>query len=147
MLSSYCLNVMKYDINHLLSHAKITELGTYMLMSSYMICPNWLETAIDLFVKFYRTNFTLVTFIPKLHMLEDHIVPWMKRWRIGCGCMGEHGTESLHASLNQTENMKNMVDRLRVVLQNLHFKILPFTQSLEPPLLKKRKSKAGKEAL
>ena len=27
---------MKYD-NHLLSHAKITELGTYMLMSSYMI--------------------------------------------------------------------------------------------------------------
>ena len=60
------------------------------------------------------------------------------------------GAESLHASFNQTEkaykNMKDRADRLRVVLQNHHFKILPFTQSLEPRLLKKRKAKAGKEA-
>uniref|UniRef100_A0A1X7V9J0 Uncharacterized protein n=1 Tax=Amphimedon queenslandica TaxID=400682 RepID=A0A1X7V9J0_AMPQE len=97
------------------------------------------------------TNFPSATFLPKLHMLEDHIVPWMKRWRIGCGCMEEQGTESLHASFNNTEraykNMRDRVDRLRVVLQYHHFRILPFTQSLEPPLLKKRRAKDDKETL
>uniref|UniRef100_A0A1X7UTF6 Uncharacterized protein n=1 Tax=Amphimedon queenslandica TaxID=400682 RepID=A0A1X7UTF6_AMPQE len=87
----------------------------------------------------------------KLYLLEDHLVPWMKRWRIGCGCMGEQGAESLHASFHDTEraykNMRDRVDRLHVVLQNHHFRILPFTQSLEPPLLKKRRAKEDKEML
>uniref|UniRef100_A0A1X7V342 Uncharacterized protein n=1 Tax=Amphimedon queenslandica TaxID=400682 RepID=A0A1X7V342_AMPQE len=62
-----------------------------------------LETAINLFVKFYRTIFPSATFLPKLHMLEDHIISWMKTWRIGCKLMGEQGAESLLASFNNTE--------------------------------------------
>ena len=120
-------------------------------MSSYMILSKLVRDCHRPFRQILQDELPSATFIPKLHMLEDHIVPWVKRWRIGCGCMGEQGAESLHASFNQTEraykNMKDRVDRLHVVLQNHHFKILPFTQSLEPPLLRKRKAEADKEAL
>ena len=80
-----------------------------------------------------------------MHMLEDHVVPWMKRWKVGCGCMGEQGAESLHASFNNAEeaynNMVDRLERLRVVLQNHHLKLLPSIKSLEPPPLKKRTKK------
>ena len=59
--------------------------------------------------------------------------------------MGEQGAESLHAIFNSTErtysNMRDRVERLKVVLQNHHFKALPMNQSLEPPPLKIRKKK------
>ena len=78
-------------------------------------------------------------------MLEDHVVPWLRKWKIGCGCMGEQGAESLHANFNSTErsytNMKDRVERLKVVLQNHHMQIMPHNASLEPPPLKLRKKK------
>jgi hypothetical protein len=77
--------------------------------------------------------------------MEDHVIPWIKKWKTGCGLMGEQGAESLHASFNYTEkaynNMRDRVERLRVVLQNHHLRILPVTESLQPPLLKKMKMK------
>ena len=78
-------------------------------------------------------------------MLEDHIVPWMKQWRVGCGLMGEQGAESLHAQFNTTEraydNMRDRVERLKVVLQAHHLQTMPANLALELPPLKKRKSK------
>ena len=78
-------------------------------------------------------------------MLEDHIVPWIKKWRVGCGLMGEQGAESLHAQFNTTEraygNMRDRVQRLKVVLQAHHLQIMPANIALEPPLIKKRKRK------
>ena len=57
--------------------------------------------------------------------------------------MGEQGAESLHADFNYSEraytNMKDIVQRLKLVLQNHHLRILPVTESLQPPLLKQRK--------
>ena len=84
---------------------------------------------------------------PKMHMLEEHMVPWMRNWRVGCGFMGEQGAESLHARLNYTDNaynnMRDRVERLRVVLQNHHLQILPEKESLRPPPLKVKKRKDG----
>ena len=78
-------------------------------------------------------------------MLEDHIVHWIKKWQVGCGMMGEQGAESLHAQFNTTEraynNMKDRVQRLIVVLQAHHLQLMPANTSLEPPLLKKRRTK------
>ena len=80
-----------------------------------------------------------------MHMLEDHVIPWAQKWRVGCGLMGEQGAESLHASFNHTErsfsSMKDRVERLKVVLKNHHLQILPINASLEPPLLKIRKKR------
>ena len=85
------------------------------------------------------------TVLPKMHMLEDHLVPWVKRWKVGCGYMGEQGAESLHATFNNVEraynNIVDRVERLRVLLQNHYFKLLPANKSLEPPPLKKRPTK------
>lgn len=104
-----------------------------------------IETAVHIFVQHYRATFPSATFLPKLHMLEDHLIPWVKRWRVGCGCMGEQGAESLHAAFNNTEraykNMRDSVDRL---LQNHHFRILPCNEALQPPLLKKKKRRRAK---
>ena len=72
------------------------------------------------------------------------MIPWVKKWKVGFGCMGEQGAESLHANFNTTEraysNMKHKVDRLSMVLQNHHQQVLPINTSLQPPLLKKRKT-------
>ena len=78
-------------------------------------------------------------------MLEDHILPWIKKWRVGCGMMGEQGAESLHAQFNTSEraynNMKDRVQRLIVVLQAHHLQLMRVNTSLEPPLLKKWRTK------
>ncbi len=107
----------------------------------------FLEKAIADFMAFYRLEFASASVLPKMHMLEEHMVPWMRSWRIGCGFMGEQGAESLHARLNCTENaynnMRDRVERLRVVLQNHHLQILPETESLRPPPLKVKKRKDG----
>ena len=99
--------------------------------------------AIDIFLHYYRATFPSATVLPKMHMLEDHMIPWLKQWKVACGLMGEQGAESLHAAFNSTErvycNMNDRVERLKAVLQNHHFRTLPENQSLEPPLLKQRK--------
>ena len=45
----------------------------------------------------YREKSPQASILPKMHILEDHVVPWMRRWRIGAGLMGEQGAESIHA--------------------------------------------------
>lgn len=74
-------------------------------------------------------------------MLKDHVIPWIRTWKVGCGIMGEKGGESLYASFNYTEhaynNMRDRVDTLGVLLQNHLLQVLPVTTSLEPPLLEK----------
>lgn len=32
-----------------------------------------------------------------MHMLEEHVVPWLRMWHVGFGLMGEQGAESIHA--------------------------------------------------
>ena len=97
------------------------------------------------FVSFYRVTFPEATFLPKMHMLEEHIVPWLEQWRVGSGYMGEQGAEALHANFNTCEraynNMRDRVERLKVVLRNHHMQIMPSNVALEPPPLKKRKKK------
>ena len=50
-------------------------------------------------MKMYRENFSAYNVLPKMHLLEDHLVPWMKRWKMGAGLLGEHGAESIHAHI------------------------------------------------
>jgi len=37
-------------------------------------------------------------------ILEDHVVPWTRRWQLGAGLMGEQGVESIHAHLHKLES-------------------------------------------
>lgn len=91
-----------------------------------MLYGHYIGLYIDEFVHYYRAKFPDATFLPKLHMLEDHVVPWVKKWRVGYGMMGEQGAESLHAQFNTTEraynNMRDRVQRLKVVVETHHLK-------------------------
>ena len=43
------------------------------------------------FLQYLRHNFLDVTISLKLHMMEDHIIPFITRWGAGCGFFGEQG--------------------------------------------------------
>ena len=55
------------------------------------------------FMEVYREKFPEATILPKMHTLEDHVIPWMKQWQIGAGLMGEQGAESIHAHFQNLE--------------------------------------------
>ncbi|XP_030828702.1 uncharacterized protein LOC105439624 isoform X2 [Strongylocentrotus purpuratus] len=61
---------------------------------------NELESNIKDYLHFFRTNFPTESVPPKMHLLEEHIVPWLRRWRATMGTMGEQGGESVHAQIN-----------------------------------------------
>ncbi len=46
-------------------------------------------------MSFYREQFPDASVIPKMHMLETHVVDWLNEWRVGLGLMGEQGAECL----------------------------------------------------
>ena len=98
---------------------------------------------IDDFLGYYRSTFPESTVIPKLHMLEDHVVPFIREWRVGLGMMGEQGAESIHARFNALErtysNMTNSVQRLKcMVLEHLR-QICPLNVARLPPPQKRLK--------
>ena len=51
----------------------------------------------------YRSSFPHATVLPKMHILKDHVIQWLRRWHVGAGVMGEQGAESLHAHPNKLE--------------------------------------------
>ena len=40
------------------------------------------------------------TIPPKLHMLEDHALEFIREWGVGFGFYAEQGGESIHAEFN-----------------------------------------------
>ena len=73
-------------------------------------------------------------------MLEDHLVPWMQRWKVGFGLLNEQGPESIHANFNTLKySYRTIADRLQQ-LKHLtvehYFHICPDDIVFRPPLKK-----------
>ena len=108
--------------------------------------------AVDLdvkeFLKYYRETFPDASILPKIHMLEDHMVDWLKRFHLGAGFMGEQGAESIHAHLNRLgttyQNIPNDLDKLKYIFKMYTLETATCLQSLEPPV-KTRKRKRPEE--
>ncbi|XP_035680009.1 uncharacterized protein LOC118418271 [Branchiostoma floridae] len=58
------------------------------------------DKAIKDFMSYYRSNVPNGTVPIKMHMLEDHVVPCIRRWGFGLGFMAEQGVEHVHALFN-----------------------------------------------
>ena len=56
--------------------------------------------AITTFMDAFRESFPKATVPVKMHLLEDHTVPWLQKWHVGFGLLGEQGAESIHAKFN-----------------------------------------------
>ena len=71
----------KYAICHVLNFAR------YLTPEEISM----LDDNIKGFFQYLRQNFPYVTTSPKLYMMEDYIIPFIKRWGAGCGFFGELG--------------------------------------------------------
>ena len=56
-----------------------------------LFCARFIGTAIEDFMSHWRTNWPLETVTPKMHILEEHLVPFIQKWKLGCGFYGEQG--------------------------------------------------------
>ena len=89
------------------------------------------------------TAFSHATIIPKMHILEDHVLPWLQHWRVGSGLMGEQGAEQIHAHIHHLEGVYSGIadplQRLKYIMHEHMLQTAPSLSALQPPL-KKRKS-------
>lgn len=95
------------------------------------------------FLEYYRKTFPKATILPKIHLLEDHMVDWLRRFHLGAGFMGEQGAESIHAHLNRLEttytNIPNPLDRLKYIFSVLYSSL----QTLEPAIKTRKRKRPG----
>ena len=117
-------------------------------MSSFLKLMNLInfylksETDIDEFISNFRSSWP-GSMAPKLHMLEAHVVPFLNRWRTGCGFYGEQGGESIHHAFKQTKSryvsIKNANDRLRYTMEEHLRSVSPKVSSVRVRPEKRRK--------
>ena len=109
----------QYIQQKIITHNDITKLGSnsfvvYVHVHAVRIMlPLFTESSIPRFMEHYRTSFPHASIIPKMHLLEDHVLPWVKHGRVGSGLMGEQGAEQIHAHIHHLERAA-MMKRLRM---------------------------------
>ena len=89
----------------------------------------------------FRESFPQATVPIKMHVLEDHAVPWAN---VGFGLLGEQGAESIHAkftrlSLSYTAITDKVQHLLCIVKEHL-ISISPEVVAAIPPPQKRIKS-------
>lgn len=95
------------------------------------------------FMEYYRDAFPKATILPKLHMLEEHMIPFLKKWRLGMGVLGEQGAESIHARFNTIKqsysSMPNPAQRLECIMAEHIRQVCPDNIVRQPPPQKRAK--------
>ncbi|XP_077985525.1 uncharacterized protein LOC144440134 [Glandiceps talaboti] len=51
---------------------------------------------------YLRVHFPHVAITPKLHMLEEHVLPQIQKYGVGLGFLGENGVEAIHHKINES---------------------------------------------
>ncbi len=106
--------------------------------------PLSVESDIDKFLSYYRSSFPHATVTPKMHLIEDHVVDFIRLWRVGLGMLGEQGAESIHTRFNQLErtyaSMRNGVERLQSMVTEHHRQVCPENIVRLPPPVKRKKT-------
>lgn len=72
------------------------------------------------------------------------MVPWIRKYHLGFGTMGEQGAESIHANFNSIERsfacmIHNRVERLQSVVREHHLRVSPANVVMQPPVKKRKK--------
>lgn len=82
---------------------------------------------------------------PKLHLLEAHVVPSIRRFGVGLGMLGEQGGESIHAEFNLLsttfDSVVREVDRLKMVVKQHCLSTLPQQLAKVPAVSHRQRSK------
>ena len=79
----------------------------------------------------------------KMHILEHHMLDWIRSHQVGCGLMGEQGAESIHSQFNSLaatyKTIPDPIDRLKCIMKEHYLKVSPQIQSATPPKQKRLK--------
>ena len=74
---------------------------------------------------------------PKMHILQEHVLEWMKRWHVGLGLHGEQGAESIHNKFNQLQRqfacIRDPLNLLKLILKEHHVQVMAWKDLMEPP--------------
>ncbi len=101
-----------------------------------------IQQKIDIFMDYFRTTFPEASIPVKFHLLEDHVVDWIRRFPFGLGLLGEQGAESVHAQVNRINRMfvtmPSDTKRLQSTVEEQHLKCDPELQALIPPSKKSK---------
>ena len=125
--------------------SKIKELGKMHLPTTKITITSTLPTehAISEFMESFRASFPSSSISLKMHLLEDHTVPWARRTGAGFGLIGEQGAESIHARFNTLQStyqcIHNMVDRLLSIVKKHSISIASWIVEAIPPPNKRTK--------
>ena len=65
----------------------------------FHIC--FVEDSIGAFMAFYCKIFATHLLLPKMHLLEVHVVLYLKQWHMGFGFLGAQGVELKYPPLLQ----------------------------------------------
>jgi hypothetical protein len=89
----------------------------------------FIEQAIKGFFTYLRTKFPEESITPKLHYLEDHVLPEIKVTGFGLGLMSEQGLEMSHRQWNNLKktvvDMGDKVKRLKTIMRKHLLKVMP----------------------
>ncbi|XP_065668203.1 uncharacterized protein LOC136088423 [Hydra vulgaris] len=104
-----------------------------------------LETHIADLMQFYRANWLDDSVPPKLHSLEEHAIPFLKKWGAGFGYYGEQGGESIHHDFNKLftiyQSIPSPTKRLSSIIKSHHQKTNPINRKHKPTLRKRKKER------
>ena len=100
-------------------------------------------------MSFYRQSFPEATVLPKMHMLEGHVIPWLRKWHVGFGMMGEQGAESIHKYFNNLGrrycSVPRSIDRLKLMLTEHLLHISPANVAARPSIKRRKLSSSNEE--
>ena len=81
-------------------------------------------------------------FPPKLHFLEDHLLPWIERWGFGMTLMGEQGGEACHKEFNRlARTMHGIADPLERLTAMMEEHVVLTHPTIQKHILHPRKRK------
>ena len=85
---------------------------------------------------YFRTNFQAATFPPKMHMLEEHAVQFIRRWKFPLGFFDKQGSELIHNEFvglsTQFLQVKPDSSRLKKMLEEHYVKTNPEHRDIIP---------------
>ena len=103
-------------LSYSITHASILLKGCHSCTSDL-----YAETSIHKFLKQYHSMFPESAITPKMHILQEHVIEWMKRWHVGLGLHGEQGAESVHNKFNQLQRqfacIRDPLNLLKLILK------------------------------
>ena len=81
---------------------------------------------IEDFFLFHHGNFNGASITPKLHIIKEHMVDFLRQWIDGYGFLGKQGAESIHITFNEfTSTIRNSVDSLHQMTMEHHRRTSP----------------------